>query len=154
MSEQRLSELAEELAVVLTQGGMQRMAARMLAAFIFADRPSLTMGELGEQLGTTAGTVSDTLKTLTSVRMVEMVPAPESRRRHYRLRPGAWQTMVSTQNTVVAAMIDGAEKGVAATTPDNPAHQRLSEMRDFYTFMLREIPKLIQRWEKERGDTR
>ena len=38
-------EVAERLALALNQAGMQRMVARVLAAFLFSDRESVTAGE-------------------------------------------------------------------------------------------------------------
>ncbi|MDQ2636137.1 MAG: MarR family transcriptional regulator, partial [Actinomycetota bacterium] len=42
--------MAEELALVLSTHGMQRMTARVLAALVFTEQPTMTMGELAEQL--------------------------------------------------------------------------------------------------------
>lgn len=52
------SEVAERLALALNQAGMQRMTARVLAAFLFSERESVTAGELAEQLGVSAGSIS------------------------------------------------------------------------------------------------
>jgi len=139
-------DAAERLALTLTEGGMQRMAARVLAAFLFTDQPTLTMGEVGGELGASAGSVSGAIKMLGTVGLVERVPAPDSRREHYRLRDNAWATLFSTQNTVVRVMMDAADAGIATTTTTGPARQRLTQMRDFYDFMFREIPALIDRW--------
>ncbi|MGP3964746.1 hypothetical protein ACTWPT_53215 [Nonomuraea sp. 3N208] len=69
-------------------------------------------------------------------------------REHCRLREDAWPTLFSTQNTVVHVMLQAAETGIAATGPDDPAHERLSRMRDFYQFLLAELPGLLQRWQQ------
>ena len=39
-----------------------------------------------------------------------------------------------------------AEAGIAATGRDSLAGQRLIQMRDFYDFLLGEIPALLDRW--------
>ncbi|WP_326830011.1 hypothetical protein OIE13_12260 [Streptosporangium sp. NBC_01810] len=38
-----------------TEGGLQRMAARTLAVFLFTDQDSVTAGEIAEQLEASAG---------------------------------------------------------------------------------------------------
>ncbi|WP_327588306.1 MarR family transcriptional regulator [Nonomuraea sp. NBC_00507] len=139
---------AERLALALTEGGMQRMSARTLAVFLFTDTETVTMGQIAERLGASAGSVSGAVKTLLSVGLIERLPAPGSRREHYRLRDDAWPRLFSTQNTVVQVMLQAADTGIATTEPGDPAHQRLARMRDFYQFLLGELPSLLQRWQQ------
>jgi DNA-binding transcriptional regulator GbsR (MarR family) len=146
-----LSDPAERLALTLTQGGMQRMTARVLAALLFTERDTLTAGEITELLTISSGSVSTALKSLTSVGLIEKVPAPGSRREHFRFRDGAWATLMSDQNQLVKVMREAAEQGIAATGEDSPAGRRLAEMRDFYDYLWRELPALIDRWRTQRS---
>ena len=139
-------EAAEELALVLTNHGLQRMTSRVLATLLFTEQPTMTMGELADRLQASAGAISGAIKMLMSVGLVERVPAPASRRDHYRLRDNAWAVLYTNQNEVLAAMRKAAEAGIAATGSDSLAGQRLIQMRDFYDFLLREIPALLERW--------
>jgi len=142
---------AEDLALVLSNHGMQRMAARVLAALLFTEQPTMTMGELADRLLASSGAISGALKMLTSVSVAERVPAPGSRRDHYRLRDNAWAVQYTSQNEVTAAVLKAAEAGIATTVPDSLARQRLIQMRDFYTFLLEEIPTLLDRWYQRSG---
>ena len=83
---------------------------------------------------------------LTSVGLAERVPAPASRRDHYRRRDDAWALLFTNQNAVISAMLAAAEAGIAATGHDSLAGRRLTQMRDFYAFLLSEIPALLTRW--------
>lgn len=152
------TETAERMALVLEQGGLQKATARVLAAFLFCDTDSVTATELVEQLGISSGSVSGAIKMLSTVGLIERVPAPGSRREHYRLRDGAWATLMSTQNGMVQSMFEAADQGITAAGADSPAARRLAEMRDFYGFMFRELPALVERWRAERnagpGDVR
>jgi DNA-binding transcriptional regulator GbsR (MarR family) len=141
-------QTAERLALTLTEGGLQRMAARTLAVFLFTDAETVTMGEIADRLGVSAGSVSGSVKSLLSVGLIERLPAPGSRREHYRLRDDAWATLFTSQNTVIQLMLAAAETGIATTTANDPAHRRLTQMRDFYQFMLKEIPTLLHRWQE------
>nr|WP_192757170.1 MarR family transcriptional regulator [Actinopolymorpha pittospori] len=138
------------MALVLAQNGMQKATARVMTAFLFADQDSVTAPELGEQLGISSGAVSGAIKMLLTVGLIERVPAPTSRREHYRLRDGAWATLMSAQNGVVQAMFEVAEEGIQAAGQDSLAAMRLAEMRDFYSYMFSELPALIERWQVER----
>ncbi|MGN9913445.1 GbsR/MarR family transcriptional regulator [Phytohabitans sp. LJ34] len=148
------TDAAERMALTLTQGGLQKATARVLAAFLFADTASLTAPQIAEQLTISSGSVSGAIKMLSTVGLIERVPAPGSRREHYRLRDGAWATLMSTQNGMVQAMFEAADRGIQAAGPDSPAAHRLTEMRDFYAFMFRELPALIDRWKAQRRPTR
>jgi DNA-binding transcriptional regulator GbsR (MarR family) len=144
-------EAAEELALVLTKHGMQRMTSRVLATLLFTEQPTMTMGELADRLRASSGAISGAIKMLTSVGLVERAPAPASRRDHYRLRDDAWATLYTDQNETLDAMQKAAEAGIAATGEDSLARRRLTQMRDFYAFLFEEIPALLDRWHQRSG---
>ena len=60
---------------MLTTHGLQRMTARVLAALLFTEQPTMTMGELADRLQASSGAISGAIKMLTSVGLVERVPA-------------------------------------------------------------------------------
>ena len=57
---------------------------------------------------------------------------------------------MSAQNGVAQAIFEVAEEGIDAAGQDSLAALRLAEMRDFYSYMFRELPALIERWQAER----
>ncbi len=142
---------AERLALVLSSHGMQRMPARVLATLLFTEQPSVTMAELADTLQASAGSISGSLKMLTSVGLAERVPVPASRRDHFRLRNDAWAVLFTSQNETIAAMQAAADAGITATDRNGPAHHRLTQMRDFYAFLMAEIPTLLDRWQQQKG---
>lgn len=143
------TDIAEQLALTLTGLGLQRMTARVLATLLFTEQSTMTMGELAERLRASAGAISGAMKMLTAVGLAERVPVPASRREHYRLRDDAWAVLFTNQNVTISAMQDAAAAGIAAIGADHPAHHRLTQMRDFYTFLLAEIPALLDRWREQ-----
>ncbi|WP_239161108.1 GbsR/MarR family transcriptional regulator [Virgisporangium ochraceum] len=145
-----LTAAAERFALTLASYGLQRMTARVMAALLFSQRESMTAGEIGEQLGVSSGAMSGALKQLTAMGMVERVPAPGSRRDHYSFRDGAWATLMSAQNAALTLMTTAADEGLAIAGDDTPAGRRLTEMRDFYRYMLDRLPALIDEWQRSR----
>jgi DNA-binding MarR family transcriptional regulator len=141
-----LQQAAEQLALVLSGNGLQRMTARVLATLLFSEQPSVTMGELGDTLNASAGAISGALKMLTAVGLAEQVAVPGSRRDHYRLRDNAWAILFTSKNETMAMMQAAAEAGIAATDGHSLARERLAQMRDFYAFLMAELPALLDRW--------
>lgn len=146
-------QAAEHLALTLAVSGMQRMAARVLAAFLFTDKPSLTAGDLSEDLEASAGSVSGAIKMVMQMGLIERVPVRGSRREHYRMRDRAWTTLYSRQHAPIDDILSAVARGVEAVEP-GPARDRLAYMRDFYEFLLGEVPALIERFEQRRGESR
>lgn len=134
---------------MLTTHGMQRMTARVLTALLFTEQPTMTSSDLSEQLQASSGAISTSIRMLTSVGLAERVPVPASRRDHYRLRDNAWAVLFTNQNAVLSAMQGAAAAGIAGTQKDSLARARLTQMRDFYAFLLGEIPTLLERWRQE-----
>lgn len=142
-------EAAEQLALLLTDHGLQRMTARVLATLLFIEQPTMTMAELGDRLQASSGAISGAIKMLTAVGLVERAAVPASRRDHYRLRDDAWAVLYTNQNAVIAAMQAAADSGIAATRKGSLARRRLTQMRDFYAFLLGEIPAVLDRWQQQ-----
>lgn len=142
-------EAAEQLALTLVGAGMQRMGARAIAAFLFTDEETLTAGDLAQELGVSAGSVSGAVKMVAQMGLIERIYVAGSRREHFRMRDNAWTTLYSRQHTVVNDVLEAVEKGVDAVGPGR-AHDRLEYMRDFYTFLINEAPVLVERFEQQR----
>ncbi|ANZ41376.1 MarR family transcriptional regulator [Lentzea guizhouensis] len=145
--------LAEHLALTLVGSGMQRMAARVLAAFLFTEEDSLTAGDLSEELGVSAGSVSGAVKMVMQMGLIERVPVQGSRREHYRMRDRAWTTLYGRQHAPIDDILSAVARGVEAVEP-GPARERLVYMRDFYEFLLSEVPALVERFEQRRSESR
>jgi DNA-binding transcriptional regulator GbsR (MarR family) len=147
----QLRDLAENFALTMTQGGMQKSTARVLSALLFTQQESMTAGDLCEELGISSGAVSGAVKQLSPMGLIERVPAPGSRRDHFRFGEGSWAKLMSKQNVMLEVMLQSSERGLEVAGAESPAGVRMTEMRHFYGFMLREMPALITRWREEFG---
>ena len=143
-------DAAEQLALVLTNHGLQRMTARVLAALLFTEQPTTTAGELADRLQASAGAISGAIKMLTSVGLVERVPAPAQPPGSL---PAARQRMGGPVHQSERSARRDAEGGRGrrggGRRGGSLAHHRLTQMRDFYDFLLSEIPALLDRWHEE-----
>ena len=126
------------------------MTPRVICALLLAEQDTMTAGELAERLTISPGTVSTAIKSLTSVGLIERVPAPGSRREHFRFRDGAWAILMSSQNEMIKVMQEAANEGIEAVSEGSIAGHRLAEMRDFYTYLMTELPAVIDQWHAQR----
>ncbi|MFI9846341.1 GbsR/MarR family transcriptional regulator [Nonomuraea sp. NPDC051941] len=90
--------------------------------------------------------MSTAVKQLIPLGLIERVPAPGSRRDHYRFRAGAWASLMSQQNAMLATMGAAAQEGIDAAGEDSIAGRRLHEMKDFYAYMTEQLIPLIDNW--------
>ncbi|KAB8182994.1 MarR family transcriptional regulator [Nonomuraea phyllanthi] len=145
-TDQRLREAAEKLALTLAQGGMQKTTARVMTALLYTRQESMTAADLCAELSISSGAVSTAVKQLIPLGLIERVPAPGSRRDHYRFRQGAWASLMSQQNAMLATMGDAAQEGLDAAGEDGITGRRLHEMKDFYAYMTEQLIPLIDSW--------
>ncbi|MEJ3653670.1 MarR family transcriptional regulator [Actinomycetes bacterium KLBMP 9759] len=141
----------ERFAMALTEMGMQRMSARVLALFVCTDSPTLTGTDIAEQLAVSPAAVSGAIRILQQAGLVQRTPAPGSRRDHYRLSGDAWTDAGVAKRESLDGLAKLAADGLDVVAADGPAADRLGEMRDFYRFLAEEIPLLMQRWRARRG---
>jgi DNA-binding transcriptional ArsR family regulator len=145
--EKAVRELVEQLGRLLAEWGLPRMAARVIFVLMTADEPSLTAGELAERLGVSPAAISGAVRYLTQIRMVTRDVVPGSRRDRYRLVDDSWYEVTLEKMTLITTLADIARQGVVAAGGERtPAGARLAGMRDFYDFVQKELPALLDRW--------
>ena len=148
-------DFRERFALVFTNFGLQRMVARVYAALLVSESPTTTMPELAETLNASAGAISGAVKTLVTIGLVEQVPAPGSRRDHYRIADDGWyKAMIQKNQLIIREMQELAADGARVMGDRTVAGHRLAEMRDFYGVMYEETPRLLRRWEEFRETSR
>ncbi|GAA1579471.1 MarR family transcriptional regulator [Kribbella sancticallisti] len=148
-ADERLREAAERLALTLAQGGMQKTTARVMTALLYSGQESMTAADLCAELSISSGAVSTAVKQLIPIGLIERVPAPGSRRDHYRFRHGAWASLMSQQNAMLSLMGDAAQEGIDIAGEDSTTGRRLHEMRDFYTYMSDQLIPMIDTWRQQ-----
>jgi predicted transcriptional regulator len=150
--EQALREIVEQLGRILADWGLPRMAARVLFVLMTADESSLTAGELAERLQVSPAAISGAVRYLTQIRMVARDVVPGSRRDRYRLVDDSWYEVTLEKMTLITTLADIARQGVVAAGGERtPAGARLAGMRDFYDFVQKELPTLLERWTEQKA---
>lgn len=147
-----MRRFVELMARTLAEWGFPRMAGRVLFAMMGADEQALTAAELAERLQVSPAAISGALRYLTHINMIVREPVAGSHRDRYRLRGDAWYEVTLAKMTLLETIVDIAEEGIAAAGgPGTPAGARLAAMRDFYVFVQRELPAVLDQWREQRA---
>ncbi|MEU6712193.1 MarR family transcriptional regulator [Nonomuraea sp. NPDC046802] len=139
----------ERFAMVMSESGYPRMAARVFAALLVSDDGSLTAAELAEELQVGPSAISGAVKYLMRVGMVIRERDPGERRDRYRVDQVAWFTAAVSSDEVFRRFEDGAREGLKVFDVGTPVGARLEETRRFFAFLRREVPQLLTKWQQE-----
>lgn len=139
----------EEAAVALAGMGFAPAHGKLLAWLLICDPPQQTSAEMARALGLSKGSVSIGIRLLEANDLVRRVAALGRRGVAYELAPDAMtRPMRGDESRVLRELM---ERGVALLGgPGASRAARVEYARDFYAFMERETPKLIERFRAER----
>lgn len=149
--EDAVRRYVENLALVLTQVGMPRMAARVFATVMVTDEGKLTASELAAQLAVSPAAISGAVRYLEQVGLIAKQREPGQRRDHYRLFDDLWYATFLKRDRFMVIWRDAARDGIDAVGEHSAAGRRLAEMRDFLSYLIEEIPALFERWHRDRS---
>ena len=144
----------EEVGITFEQTGMPRMAGRILGCLLIADPPHQSVDDLTNALMASKGSISTMTRFLIQVGLIERLSLPGVRHTYFRFQPHAWRHMMKRGLEDEITMFHHiAKRGLELTeTKTLLTRQWLEEMLDVYSFLEREFPALLERWEQERKE--
>lgn len=144
-------QFAEEVGIVFEQTGMPRMAGRILGWLLISDPPHQSTEQITKALMASKGSISTMTRLLIQLGLIERISLPGVRHDYFRLRSDAWQHMIGRGLTEEIKMVRQlAERGLRLLGDKTPVTRTwLEEMVDVYTFLEKEFPVLLARWERE-----
>ncbi len=150
--DEQLLHYIEEFGLFFEQFGLPRTAGRILGWLLVCDPPHQTMDELAEILQVSKSSISTASRMLIQSGLVSKISFPGERKDFYRISDDAWVQAWSAQNSQTAVMRQLAKRGLMLLENDSSSRQaRLQMMHDLYEFLEKELPKLTERWLKERS---
>ncbi|MFD3517354.1 GbsR/MarR family transcriptional regulator [Streptomyces sp. NPDC058657] len=135
----------------MSEAGMQRMGSRVFAALLASDKGALSSPELAEQLHISPAAISGAVRYLTQVGMVRREREPGTRRDLYRLHEELWYEAFGRRDQIMARWNAVLQEGAESLGPDTPAGRRIAESADFFAFVQKEIPLMMDRWRAQRS---
>jgi DNA-binding transcriptional regulator GbsR (MarR family) len=148
--DEAVRRFVERFALNLTEAGMARMPARVFSAVLVAEDGRRTAAELADQLGVSPAAISGAVRYLTQLRLVSREREPGERVDHYRVSSETWYEAIARRDEMVARWLQDLADGVKAVGPDTPTGARLEETRQFFEYLLEEVPRLLERWRARR----
>ena len=143
----------EEFGLLFGQFGLSRMLGRVLGVLMISDPPERSAEGLAEELGASRGSISQTTRSLIQMSLVQRWSRPGERRDYFRIKPGAWHEIMRREMEALGSFRKTAERGLELLDSENPeARRSLEEMRDFYAYWEKEMPAVLERWEREGRD--
>lgn len=140
-------EYAEHAGVVLESMGLPRAFGKLLGYFYVCDPPQQTSAQLAEALGLSKGSVSTGTRMLESGGLIRRVALAGVRGRAFELT--ADPLVRNTQGGQYRRFEELMRLGLDVVGDDPERGRRLRRGRDFYAFLNRELPKLVERFEAE-----
>ncbi|MEV6276221.1 winged helix DNA-binding protein [Nocardia sp. NPDC051832] len=144
----------EEFALVLERMGLVRMTGRAAAWLLVCDPPEQTFAQIGDALQASKGSISNALKQLTTMRWVDKISKPGDRKDYYTIRSGIMPELQRQQLAQYGPLTETTARGLALfEDPDGPKAGRVRDMHDFFVWLSKEMPVLLDRWDAERGQS-
>ena len=152
MDEERAS-YAEDFGLLFEGFGLPRMVGRVLGALLTSTEPELSAEELAEALRASRGSISSATRALVAMGLVQRRTRPGQRRDYFRMKPNAWDELMRRELESLSRFRRMAERGLEIVDSDGANTRRsLEELRDFYTYWERELPAVLDRWEKSKKE--
>jgi hypothetical protein len=139
---------AEEMGLLGDRLGMPPMVARVLAWLLICDPPAQSLGEMAQGLGVSRASISIATRLLVGTGLIRRTVGPRARGFHFEIEPGAFTRLTGQEQ--FGRLRRQLERGLALLPePGGQRAARLREARDFYAFVERELPPLIDRFRAE-----
>ncbi|WP_051186849.1 GbsR/MarR family transcriptional regulator [Nocardia tenerifensis] len=140
----------EDFALVLERMGLVRMTGRAAGWLLVSDPPEQTFGQIADALQASKGSISGALKALVTMRWVDKVSKPGDRKDYYAIRPGILPELTRQQSGMYDDLTVMTSRGLALfDDPDGDQAARVRDMHEFFVWMGKELPALIDRWYAE-----
>ena len=144
----------ERFAMTLTELGMARMPARVFGALLVTDSGRLTAPELADMLRVSPAAISGAVRYLEQTGLISREREPGARRDHYRVFDDMWYEVFTRRDRLLERWLDNSREGALLLGTDTPAGARMAEMLEFFEFLHKELPAMLERWRAHKATLR
>lgn len=141
-----VTRFIERFAAALTEAGVPRMPARVFAALLSDDTGRLTAAELAQRLHVSPAAISGAVRYLAQVNLVSREREPGTRRDVIVVHGEVWYEAMVRRDAILLRWEDALRDGIQVLGDDTPAGRRLADTLEFFEFVGKELPALLERW--------
>jgi len=149
-----VDRFVESFALILSDAGLARMPARVFGSLLVAEDGKRTAGELAELLQVSPAAISGAVRYLAQVGLAVRRRDPGERRDHYEVTDDLWYEAYANRDKQFEAWAAVLTEGIDAVGRDTKAGERLDTSRQFFEFLRKAIPELMQKWRDYQRDHR
>lgn len=146
--EQRLDAWLSDITDHFVQRGWPPITARTLTWLMVCDPPEQSPGQIAEAVQASRGSLTSTLRVLTTAGLVRAVSRRGDRSTYYRVADDAWGSSWNQQLAGLKAFADLAREGMDILGADSPRAARVRGAYELYTFLVEEAGPLWRRWQE------
>lgn len=143
---QAIARFVERFALLLADGGMARMPARVFARLMATDSGRMTATELSDALVVSPAAISGAVRYLEQVGLVARGREPGERRDHYVVSDDTWMEAFTNRDKLLENWSAALSEGIDALGATGPAAERLATTRRFFLFIQKELGQVMDRW--------
>ncbi|MFZ2491575.1 MAG: MarR family transcriptional regulator [Thermoanaerobaculia bacterium] len=144
--ERRVEDFIERIGLLTEEEGFPRIAGRILGLLVVEEEPA-SLDEMVEKLNVSKGSISTNVRMLERLGIVERVSSQGGRRDYYRLTEDPWENIFEVARKRLTNVLGVVEKGIETLPRERKVgRRRLEEWRDFYSFLLDDLERKVERW--------
>ena len=147
-------EYIEECGLIMEQAGLTRMVGRIIGYLAVSDKEMVSFEEFTEVLQASKSSISTSVKMLTTMNLIKPASIPGDRKTYYRLAPDyCWSQIMHLKTGIISTMRAMFMKGIEfRIRKSDSTAEWLTEAAEFYQFMERELPALLEKWEQRKSE--
>lgn len=134
----------------LAAQGFPRMPARVLMALTATEDGKATSEELATRLQASPAAISGAVRYLGVVGFVRNTTVPGTRKHVYSLGDTPWYATSFTRGELYTQIENAMRAPIEGMPQGSRAIARIEEVADFFAFMRRRLPSLLDEWLVER----
>ena len=131
--------------------GLTRMSGRILGYLMVSDKEMVSFDEITRVLQASKSSISTNIKTLVNIGFIRPVSKPGDRKTYYMLAPEIdWKSYYDQKLINIRYMNELFERALRLRVDkDDKTSLWIKNAKDFYAWLIEELPKLMDRWQEE-----
>jgi DNA-binding transcriptional regulator GbsR (MarR family) len=145
------TEFSEESGIFFEKMGFPRVAGKIWGWLLTSDPSHQSAGDIADAVRVSRGSISTMTRLLMQMGLIERVGLPGQRSGFYRVKSGGFTEMLRMKMQFTTEIRRIAEHGLEMLKGESVGvRSRLQEYRDLCIFFEKELPALIEKWQKQR----